>query len=49
MLRINLLTEKTATNKQSDIFLRIIYNIYKIQLTLRYFPYIYIPYQMCKT
>ena len=46
MLRTNLLIEKTAANKHSNFFLRIIHNICKIQLTLRYFLYIYIPYQM---
>ena len=38
--------KKIAANKQSDIFLRIIHNIYKIKLKLWYFLYIYISYQM---
>ena len=46
MLRNNLLT---AANKYSDIFLRIIHIICKIQSTLRYFSYIYISYQMYRT
>ena len=37
---MNLLIEKTATNKYSDIFLRIVHNICKIRLTLQYFSYI---------
>ena len=36
-------------NKHSDIILRIIHNIRKIKLTLRYYSYIYIPYQVYKT
>ena len=32
VFRINFLTEKTATNKHSDIFFRITHNIYKIKL-----------------
>ena len=49
MLQMNLLTEKTAANKQSDIFLRITHNICKITLTLRCLSYICICYQMYKT
>ena len=43
MLRVDLLIEKTAANKYfsqnflRDIFLRIIHNVHKIQLTLRCF------------
>ena len=33
----------------NNIFLRFIHNIYKIVLTLRYFSYIYVSYQMYKT
>ena len=39
MLWMNLLIEKTAANKHSDIFLRILHNICKIKLILRYFSY----------
>ena len=46
---MNLLIKNTATNKHSNIFLRIIHNICKITLTLRYFIAIYISYQMYKT
>ena len=49
MLRMNLLIEKTVANINSDVFLRIIHNICKIKWTLRYFPYIYICYQIYKT
>ena len=49
MLQINLLTEKSAANKYSDIFLRIDHNICKIKVTLSYFSYINISYQMYKT
>ena len=39
--------QKRAANNHSDIFLRIIYNIFKIKLKLRYFWYInIISYQM---
>ena len=49
MLRINLLIEKTAANKDLNFWLKSIHNICKIKLTLRYFSYIYIPYQMYQT
>ena len=48
MLRMSLLIEKTVTKRYPDIFLRIIHNICKIKLTLRYFSYIYISYKMYK-
>ena len=35
ILRINLLIEKTAASKHSNIFLRIIHNICKIKFSLR--------------
>ena len=47
-MRINLLIEKTAANKHSDIFLIIIHDICKIVNTIRCFSYIYIPYQIYK-
>ena len=34
------------SNKHSEIFVRIIHNMCKIQLTHRHFSYIYISYQM---
>ena len=34
---MNLLVEKTATNRHSDIFLRILHNICQIKLTLKNF------------
>ena len=43
----NEFVDRKAT-KQSDIFVRITHNVCKITITLRYFPYIYISYQMCK-
>ena len=49
MLGINLLIEKKAANKHSDIYLGIIHWNCKIKLILRYFSYIYISYQMYKT
>ena len=44
-----MLTEKTTSNRHPDIFLGINHDICKIKLTLRYFSYIYISYQMYKT
>ena len=49
VVKITLLIEKTAANKHSGIFLRIIHNICKVKLTLWCFSYIYISYQMYKT
>ena len=48
LAELNSLTGKKAANKNSDIFLRIIHNICKITLILKYFLSIYISYQMCK-
>ena len=48
LAELNSLTEKKAANKNSDIFLRIIHNICKITLILKYFLSIYISYQMYK-
>ena len=42
MLRMSLLIGETLANKNSDISLRIIHNICKINLTSSYFLYIYI-------
>ena len=44
MLLMNLLIEKTAATKLT--YFRIIHNICKINLTLRYFSFIYISYKM---
>ena len=46
---MDLLIEKTAANKHSDIFPRTIHNTCQIKLTLRYFSYIYVSNQMHKT
>ena len=48
MLRINLSIEKAAANKHSDIFFRIIHNIYMIKLTLRYFHILVFPIKCIK-
>ena len=46
---MNLLIKKIAAKEQPDIFCRIIHNICKITVTVRYFSSIYISYQMYKT
>ena len=46
---MNLLIKKIAAKEQPDIFRRIIHNICKITVTVRYFSSIYISYQMYKT
>ena len=49
VLRINLLTEKTAANKHSDIFSELFIIYIRWSKQLRYFSYNNISYQMYKT